>query len=370
MGEITTNKIMFTILTVLNRHGKALCSVDIADKLRIQGMDLSERTVRYYLKILDENTFTEKGERKGRLITEEGRKELNRTFVSERVGFIINKINNLSFLTDFNIETGKGPVVLNVSYVLEEKMEEALRILTIALNSPYSMSNRIVIGRAGDLLGHMTVPRGHVGIGTVCSITLNGVFLKAGIPVSSRFGGVVEIIDNKPTRFVSVISYEGSSVAPLEVFMNSRMTDVLGALKHGRGNILGSFREIPEISLGDAKRLHNRMSNMGFGGIILFGQPGKPLLGVSAAPDKVGIVVLGGLNPIAALEEAEIATESHAMAALCDYSLLSPVEVLEKMYFPEPKPERSSMFDHLYASRCMGKTSYWSVFEGLKQSTI
>jgi len=42
-----------------------------------------------------------------------------------------------------------------------------------------------------------------------CSVTINGIFLKAGIPVTSRFGGVVEIVDGKPERFISLISYEG-----------------------------------------------------------------------------------------------------------------------------------------------------------------
>jgi repressor of nif and glnA expression len=370
MGETITNKAMFAILSVLNRHGESLPSNEIAARLRQHGVDLSERTVRFYLKILEEKGHTEKGTRKGRRITKEGREELNRTFVSERVGFVINKINNLSVLTDFAIETGKGQVILNISYVPDNKLEEALRVLTIALLSPYSTSNRIIIGRAGEQIGHMTVPQGMVGIGTVCSITLNGVFLKAGIPVHSRFGGVVEVIDNEPSRFVSIVSYEGSSVAPLEVFMKGKMTDVLGTLRHGRGNILGSFREIPEISLGDAKELNRKMNGIGFGGIILFGQPGQPLLGVPVTPDKVGMVILGGLNPVAALEEADMAVESLAMATLCDYSLLSPVDVVEKMCFPEAKPEKALMFDHLYAAKRAGAVTYWSVFEGLKQSTL
>ncbi len=370
MGENTASKIMFAVLSVLNRHEDTLGSNEIAESLRQHGINLSERTVRFYLKMLEERGYTEKGARKGRRITKEGREELNRTFVSERVGFVINRINNLSVLTDFAIETEKGQVILNITYVPETKLEEALRVLNMALLSPYSTSDRIIIGQAGNRIGHITVPQGMVGIGTVCSITLNGIFLKAGIPVHSRFGGVVEVIDNEPSRFVSIVSYEGSSVAPLEVFMKSKMTDVLGTLKYGRGNILGSFREIPEISLGDARRLNKRMNAVGFGGVILFGQPGKALLGVPVTPDKVGIVVLGGLNPIAALEEADIATESHAMATLCDYSLLSPVGVVETIYFPQPKPEKALLFDHLYAAKRAGTMNYWSVFEGLKQSTL
>lgn len=86
-------------------------------------------------------------------------------------------------------------------------------------SSPYVMSRRFIIKKAGEMIGDVTVSEGKVGIGTVCSITINGIFLKAGIPVTSRFGGVVEIVDNKPVRFLSLISYEGSSLDPYEIPM-------------------------------------------------------------------------------------------------------------------------------------------------------
>jgi repressor of nif and glnA expression len=38
--------------------------------------------------------------------------------------------------------------------------------------------------------------------------------------------------------------------------------------------------------------------------------------------DKVGLVVVGGLNPIAAVEESGIATRSRAMSTLYDYENL------------------------------------------------
>ena len=76
------------------------------------------------------------------------------------------------------------------------------------------MSNRIIFARGGEKIGDVLIPEGKIGIGTVCSVTINGIFLKAGIPVTSRFGGVVETENGKPTRFISLISYEGSSLDP------------------------------------------------------------------------------------------------------------------------------------------------------------
>ncbi len=145
------------------------------------------------------------------------------------------------------------------------------------------------------------------------------------------------MLDGHPLRFTSVISYEGSSVPPLEILMRSRMSDVLGAVHEGSGLILGSYREIPENSVADARALLARMAPAGFGGFVLFGSPGEPLLGVPATDGKVGLVVLGGLNVNAALEQAGIGTATQAMAALCEYPLLGSIEALERAYLPRNK---------------------------------
>ncbi|HPP07027.1 MAG TPA: DUF128 domain-containing protein, partial [Syntrophorhabdaceae bacterium] len=160
------------------------------------------------------------------------------------------------------------------------------------------------------------------GIGTICSITLNGIFLKSGIPITSRYGGVIEIIDGKPLRFTSLISYEGSSIDPLEIFIKSKMTDVLGAVRVSTGKILASFREIPIVSLDEAQNLTKKLSTKGFNGIFIYGKPNQPLLDIPVGVDKVGMIVVGGLNPIAAVEESGIYTESMAMSTLFEFSKL------------------------------------------------
>jgi len=51
------------------------------------------------------------------------------------------------------------------------------------------------------------IPQGQIGFGTVCSVTVNGMFMKAGIPITSKFGGVLQVND-EPVRFTALISYE------------------------------------------------------------------------------------------------------------------------------------------------------------------
>lgn len=316
------NKIMFTLLRVLDKQQGAVGSAELSKQLLSHGIELSERTVRYYLKLMDESGFTQVLGKRGRTITENGKQELNHAFVSERVNFVISKIDSLSFLTDFSVDALRGNIILNISFFHEKKLREALRIMADIFDSPYAMSNRIIIEKGGGRIGDVIVPRGTVGIGTICSITLNGIFLKAGISVTSKYGGVIEVEDGNPKRFTSLISYEGSSVDPLEIFIKSGMTDVIGAIKQKSGKILASFREIPVVSINEAEKLRDKLSKKALGGKIIFGKPNQPLLDIPVGVDKVGMIVAGGLNPVAAVEESGISTDTHAMSTLYEYSKL------------------------------------------------
>jgi repressor of nif and glnA expression len=316
------NRTMFTILRVLDKHEDIVGSIELSRELLNHGIELSERTVRHYLKLLDHMGMTRVQGKRGRTITEKGKGEVNKAFVSERVNFIISKIDSLSYLTDFNIDTLKGNIILNISFFSEKKLRDVVKIVSEVFASPYVMSNRIILAKGGERIGDVQVPEGCVGLGTVCSITLNGIFLKSGIPVTSRYGGVVEIEEGVPRRFTSLISYEGSSMDPLEILIKSRTTDVTGVIAHSNGKILASFREIPVVSMREAEILREKMFSKGVGGNILFGKPNQPLLDVPVGVDKVGMLVVGGLNPIAAAEEAGIFTESKAMSTLYEYSRL------------------------------------------------
>ncbi|MBM4146399.1 MAG: DUF128 domain-containing protein [Nitrospira sp.] len=252
--------------------------------------------------------------------------------MSKRVGFVISKIETLSFLTDFDIDTLQGNIIMNVSFFPEDRLREALKIMAKVFDSPYVISNRLMIAKSGENIGAITVPQGNIGVGTVCSITINGIFLKAGIPVTSKFGGVIEIENGNPKRFISLISYEGSSLDPLVIFIRSGMTDVLGALKNNSGKVLGSFREIPTVSLPETERLIEKMAKRDFNGVMLLGKPNQPLLDIPVGTDKVGMIVVGGLNSIAAIEEARIYTESYAMSTLYPYAELLSFRDVHKMF--------------------------------------
>ncbi len=316
---------MHSVLSILKNSPEGISSVDISNQLKTGGISVSERTVRHYISKLHKIGYIEGKGKKGRQVTDKGLKEIQNSPVIEKVGFIINRIDNMSFQTDFDIETLTGKIIINVSLIDEKDFHLCLGILEKTLVSPYSMSRRVIAVGSGGKIADFFIPEGYIGVGTVCSITMNGIFLKAGIPVISRFGGVVEIVDSKPKRFVSLISYSGSSLDPLDIFIKSRMTDVNSVLCTGNGKILGSFREIPAACLNTAKKLHGKMIQKGFGGVIIFGLPNQPLLDIPVGIDRVGMVVLGGLNTIAALEETGVSTKNHALATFIDYKQLDEI---------------------------------------------
>ena len=84
------NKTILAILKVLDKHpDKILGSRELSRQMKFHGIDLTERTVRYHLKILDERGYTRVFGKEGRRITPQGKEELALALVSEKVGFVI-----------------------------------------------------------------------------------------------------------------------------------------------------------------------------------------------------------------------------------------------------------------------------------------
>jgi len=328
MSEKTEKK-RLAILRVLQEANKALGSSRITERLLAMGHDVSERTVRFYLKAMDEKGLTENLGKKGRLITQRGLNELSNARVIEKVGLLAAKIDRMTYNMDFNLPKRAGTVVINMSIIKQTQLKNAAPLISKVFAAGYAMGRLVALFDPGESAGEILVPDECVGIGTVCSVTLNGVLLAHGIPINSRFGGLLELQDYKPTRFVELIHYDGTTLDPLEVFIRSGMTDCMGATETGNGRIGASFREIPAESRESVIALARRLEKVGLGGFMTIGWPGRPLLEIPVSEGRVGVVVIGGLNPIAMLEEQSIQTPSRALAALAEYKTLFQYEELD-----------------------------------------
>lgn len=317
------------LLNVLKNTESPLSSPRIADELSALGHEMSERTVRLYLQQLDRDGLTVSNGKRGRRITQFGLTELESSKIIERVGFLSAKIDQMTYQMNFDLNTTSGTVVINVTLVEPGQFAKKIPDIIKVYADGYAMGHLMTFLEPGESLGHINVPEKMIGIGTVCSITLNGVLLKHGIPTVSRFGGLLELKDKKPVRFVEIIMYDGTSIDPLEVFIRSGMTDYMGAIRTGNGKIGASFREFPAESRNTVIHLAGMLDRIGLGGLLRVGMPGQSLLDIPVSEGRIGAIIIGGLNPVSILEETGVRAYSRALAGLIDFKRLFRFEEME-----------------------------------------
>ena len=309
-----------SILRILSESPQPLGAKLIARRLKEYGVELGERAVRYHLKLMDERGLTRPLQRRnGREITPLGIEELNNALVVDKVGFVLEQIELLAFRTSFDIERGSGLVPVNVSFFPEQRFTEAIQVMKEVFRAGLCVSDLVAVASEGEKLGEVLVPKGKVGLATVCSLIINGSLLKVGIPTDSRFAGVLQIRNHQPLRFVDLIYYSGSTLDPSEVFIRAKMTDVQGVVREGKGKVLANFRELPARCQPLVEEVTNRLKERGLDGLIMMGKPTEAVCGISVGLNKVGMILLGGLTPVAAAGEAGIEVENQAMSTLLDY---------------------------------------------------
>ena len=313
---------MVAILRVLHDAETSIGSERIAHALELSGITISERAVRNYLMQMDGLGWTRNLGRRGRQLTEKGRAELGSALVFDKVGFVSAKVDTLSYQMDFNVETQQGKVILNISTIDVKDARAAFQIMGRIYKARLGMGRLLVVAQAGESIGGFCVPPRKVGIGTVCSVSLNGILLHSNIAMASRFGGLLEIEQGHPSRFTQIINYDGSSLDPLEIFIRSHMTSVTQAEQTGNGALGASFREAPAAALPEVQRLIRVADSLGMGGVLAVGSPNQPLLDIPVTVGRFGMIVCGGLNAVAAVVESGITVTSSAMSTLCDYTQL------------------------------------------------
>jgi len=319
-----------SILRVLSDSREPLGARVIARRLKDHGIELGERAVRYHLKLMDERGLTRTVGRDGRLITDPGIDELRNALVRDKVGFAISRIELLAFRTTFNSKTHTGSIPANVSFFSRQNFDRALQAMKPAFAAGLCVSELVAVAKEGERLGEIAVPDGKIGLATICSIVINGSLLKAGVPIDSRFGGILQVKNHQPLRFVELIHYAGSSLDPSEVFISARMTSVREVTSTGNGKILANFREIPALCRPTAEEVIAELKEAGLGGLLLMGNISEPVCEIPVELNRLGIILLGGLNPVAAAKEAGIEAENRAMSTLIDYQNLTKFWELAK----------------------------------------
>jgi hypothetical protein len=317
---------VLAILKVLSESPKSLGSKVIARRLRDQGVQLGERAIRYHLNLMDERGLTQLiGQREGREITAQGKKEITNALVKDKVGFAISRIEVLSFRTTFDPKSRTGLVPVNISLFRQEDFDKALKLMKPIFKAGLCVSDLVAVANQGEAIGDLIVPPGKIALATVCSIVVNGTLLKAGVPIDSKFGGILQMLNHNPLRFVELIHYAGSSLDPTEIFIRANMTSVAKVAESGSGDILANYREVPAVCRPLIEEVETSLKDAGIGGILLTGKVSDPVCEVPIELNRIGAVLIGGLNPVAAAAELGISSESHAMSTVIKYQALKKI---------------------------------------------
>ncbi len=230
--------------------------------------------------------------------------------------FMSSKIEDLMFRTTFDPLTGEGDVIVNISLIDEKDLTDVVNIFKMAIMSGLSASPYVKLFHENEEIGDIVVEKGKVGIATVCSITIDGVLLKAGIPVNPILGGIVQIKKGTPVRFTDILMYASTTIDPLDVFVSQKQTSIIQLLETGSGNILVNLREAPMAARNDIERTLSDMMDAGFSGILEVSEPNTRILDVPVKRDYLGIAVIGGTNPMAVVQEYGIPIQINAMSTM------------------------------------------------------
>jgi repressor of nif and glnA expression len=316
-------KKILLILRTLHESPEPVGARIIARRMQDHGVTLSERGVRYHLKMMDDRGLTRLiGRHAGRAITEQGIDEIAHARVRDKIGLAISRIEILAFRTSLDLDRRQGLTPVNVSFFPKKVFKKALELMKPAFSAGIHVSELVACAEEGARLGEVMVPVGYVGFATVCSIVVNGILLKSGIPLDSKFGGILQVRDGQPLRFIELIHYSGSSLDPSELFIRGRMTSVKEAAERGEGKILANFREIPVPALKLVYELITKLRNVGIGGVLSIGEIGEPICQIPVDMNRVGMILYGGLNPVACAHEMGIDVENRAMSTVMDYQEL------------------------------------------------
>jgi repressor of nif and glnA expression len=175
-------KKQLAILRILHNVGKPMGSARMIERLAAMGQEISERTARNYLQDMDSRGLTRNLGRRGRIITALGQQELDSARVFEKVGFLAAKIDQLTYQMSFDLYRKTGTVIVNVSLFDRQQAAAIVPLVQRVYAAGYSMGSLMVMFGPGESIGATVIPEGYLGLGTVCSITLNGVLRRAFPP--------------------------------------------------------------------------------------------------------------------------------------------------------------------------------------------
>jgi repressor of nif and glnA expression len=232
--------------------------------------------------------------------------------------FALTRIESLMHQVTFDPLRMTGKIITNTSLVKKEDLEATLDIFSDAMKSGLAVSPVIKIednGRYATIL-------------TACSLTMDGVLLKRGIPVRPKGGGIIEVIEREPTRFTDMLMYWATTMDPLDVLISQELTGITGMMRTGNGRILGNLQEAPMLARDRIEEVLETLAKAEFAGVLDLGEPNMDVLGISVERDHLGIALVGGSNLVGAAQECGIVVQNESISSLTEISEMKHIEEL------------------------------------------
>jgi repressor of nif and glnA expression len=242
--------------------------------------------------------------------------------------FVNHTIEEYAMQVTYDPVAGTGRVVYNLSLVRTPDLAPVLEVVRTACRSGVCASDQVRIVREGETIDGFPVPEGQTGICTLCSVTLDGILLNRGVPLHPIGGGVVEIVNRVPRRFTHLIHYDETTIDPLQVLIAEEISSVSEVIRSGNGTILANIRECHMEAEPLVAELLDDLGDSRFVGVLEVGLPNSPLLGVQISPQYMGVVAVGGTNPMAAVREAGYTVGTRAMRGVIDAAEMTSIEQL------------------------------------------
>lgn len=321
------NRIDLAILRTIEDFG-CLGASRISAALALTQMEVPPRTVRFRLKQLDRSGLTVLlGRRRGRSLTDEGRKAL-----AEKADFVRPCLSARARVNEMvHRWLQKAPeefVVLDLGYVPSMHLSRALIEVHAALSAGLGIANRSVLVDAGKSADGLTAPSDAAVLGVIGAATLDGLLLHHGVPVISMGAGIVEVRARHPVGFVEWIGGESCCADVPALFVAAGMTRVRDVIRTGSGRIVMEFREVPACAYAQVARLAADWRKKGGKHVIAVGRPGESLGGLNIVPDRCGILATSGANMLAAIRETGIEIAVSTCAALHPRERLAMIETI------------------------------------------
>jgi repressor of nif and glnA expression len=240
------------------------------------------------------------------------------TPATKPIVFAISRIENMMYQVTFDPIEGSGVIAANVSIIRDSDLDDALFIFESVMKSGLGVGSYIRVIRDQASFGNIRLEDNECAIVTPCSITIDSVLLKSGVPVRPVFGGIVQIKKGIPVRFTDILTYESTTIDPIDALMSQELTSVTGVVSTGSGKILANVRVVPMHARERVEGILLTLKLANFDGILFVSEPNTDVLGVRTMRDHIGIVAIGGTNPMAAVQEQGIPIRTQALSELID----------------------------------------------------